>query len=464
MGFRINEFVLVCEYMIIAIASVAFFFASSIVMLPITYLIILLAKFKFIFHKQVVNCTDVMFRILDFVLFIFIGIFFILFWIAIDTIKFTINLFSKRIMLIDKEQQEKQIKINMQMDGSLKKNKAPEDLVGKDQIATIQQPIFKSKSSGKGSNPMKEGLSDTTFKIVKACCSILLEKHEDDILNIKEIHDNFIPTIVILENMRQFLLVQEQINAILMGVTYKKREEFFNSEKFAILVDHIVESEKEANILGDAYEEDEQDEEQDEEWIKRQKTLVDKEIEPGKKQFWTGKIIDYLTQSNEKWILDQFNLCKRFFLQNSIEGKSEDFYYIQSIDQRKKKKMKQSEEAYQGIFNSSKSHLGTEQLHRLEITESENPNKSSFQINLSDEKIMKCDIAALLKAIQEIEKRLKMEKILNKSEKEGDKNLNEMDEMTTKALRNQFSMLNFNRNYKSVKDALENPTVFNKSS
>lgn len=54
--------------------------------------------------------------------------------------------------------------------------------------------------------------------------------------------------------MREFLLVQEQINAILMGVTYKKREDFFREEEFFLLVDHIVESEKEANILGDAYE------------------------------------------------------------------------------------------------------------------------------------------------------------------------------------------------------------------
>lgn len=34
----------------------------------------------------------------------------------------------------------------------------------------------------------------------------------------------------------------------------------------------------------------------------------------------------------------------------------------------------------------------------------------------------------------------------------------EMDEASVKALRNQFSMLNFNRNYKAVKDALETPS------
>ena len=84
----------------------------------------------------------------------------------IDTVSFSIKLFSKRIMLIDKEQQEKQMMINEQMDGSLKKSAA--DLIGKDPISPIPQPTFRAKGGNKGLNPLKEGLSDTTFKIVKA--------------------------------------------------------------------------------------------------------------------------------------------------------------------------------------------------------------------------------------------------------------------------------------------------------
>ena len=50
-------------------------------------------------------------------------------------------------------------------------------------------------------------------------------------------------------------MVQEQLNTILMGITYVKSVEFFDSETFDLLVDYIVESEKEGNILGDVYEE-----------------------------------------------------------------------------------------------------------------------------------------------------------------------------------------------------------------
>jgi len=180
---KVNEVLMIWEYFLIAVAATLLFLASSLVFTPITYLIILLAKFKHIFNKPVKNCKDIMVRILDFLAFIFIGIFFILFWVMIDTVSFSIKLFSKRIMLIDKEQQEKQMMINEQMDGSLKKSAA--DLIGKDPISPIPQPTFRAKGGNKGLNPLKEGLSDTTFKIVKAWCSLLLENHQEDINNHK---------------------------------------------------------------------------------------------------------------------------------------------------------------------------------------------------------------------------------------------------------------------------------------
>lgn len=156
--------------------------------------------------------------------------------------------------------------------------------------------------------------------------------------------------------------------------------------------------------------------------MKRQKTLVDKEIEPEKTQYWMNKIIDFLTQSNEKWILDQFNLCKRFFLQNSIEGKTDDFHYIHimnlknkppRVEENLKRVLNTSihnklEEGFKRVSNTDRS------LVKIEEPESEIPSKVENPAHLNDNKVMKCDIAALLKAIEEIEKRVKMEKILLK--------------------------------------------------
>lgn len=50
----------------------------------------------------------------------------------------------------------------------------------------------------------------------------------------------------------------------------------------------------------------------------------EKEIED-RKQFCEIKLRNFLNKTNEKWMLDQFNLVKRFVLQNSIEGKMKDF-------------------------------------------------------------------------------------------------------------------------------------------
>ena len=46
-----------------------------------------------------------------------------------------------------------------------------------------------------------------------------------------------------------------------------------------------------------------------------------------RKQVYEIKLRNFLIKSNEKWILDQFNLCKRFVLHNSIEGSSKEFLH-----------------------------------------------------------------------------------------------------------------------------------------
>ena len=231
-----------------------------------------------------------------------------------------------------------------------------------------------------------------------------------------------------------------------MGITYVKSVEFFDSETFDLLVDYIVESEKEGNILGDVYEE-EKVEEMNEECSKRQKTLVDKEIEPEKKQFWKEKLINFLTGSNEKWILDQFNLCKRFFLQNSIEGMYKDFEHpfynrfshIRALRIKVERRVIATAKSnarnmnYLNMENVTKlmdnslivDCLDEDRNQSLEKKDKEiglnafgKGNTSileeNFQKGLEMEKVMKCDISALLKAIEEIEKRLRMEKILYK--------------------------------------------------
>lgn len=124
--------------------------------------------------------------------------------------------------------------------------------------------------------------------------------------------------------MRNNLMVQEQINSLLLGVTYKKRESFFDSPKFEKLLDCLVDE----DTYDDLFDEDKSavqsaDFEGDTA-MRRQKTFAERD-EENTREYWRSKLINYLTKSNEQWILDQFNLCKRFVNQNSIEGHFDDF-------------------------------------------------------------------------------------------------------------------------------------------
>lgn len=88
-------------------------------------------------------------------------------------------------------------------------------------------------------------------------------------------------------------------------------------------------------------------------------------------------------------------------------------------------------------------------------------------ISSEELKVMKWDISALIKVIEEIEKRLKMEQILDKKkqekkteriqpedEEEEQSKMSAMD----KLIKQQFSMLNFNRNFLAIKYAQSHPT------
>lgn len=226
-----------------------------------------------------INKSDMMYRIGDLILFVFIGIPFILFWVFIDQIYYVFGLFSTQIMHIDEYHEENQIKINKQMDGSLERINTVGDKVKNKPLSGVPtQPIFKSNPSSKGLNPIKEGLSDTTLLIVKACCRMLLDSHQIDIEQSKygnEIKHSFVPTVSILEKMRENLLVQQQINTILFGESYRKSQEFFKSENYSLLVESLAESDQGPNIIDNIFNDASiQFENENEEWIKKQKTSI----------------------------------------------------------------------------------------------------------------------------------------------------------------------------------------------
>jgi len=59
----------------------------------------------------------------------------------------------------------------------------------------------------------------------------------------------FIPTVVVLQRMREYLFVQEQINSILFGASYKKSTDFFGTTMFKELVSNLVETDNESKLF-----------------------------------------------------------------------------------------------------------------------------------------------------------------------------------------------------------------------
>ena len=276
------------------------------------------------------------------------------------------------------------------------------------------------------------------------------------------------PTIWVLEEMRSILLIHEQINAILFGFTYKKNEDFFLSDKYDTLIEWLAEYERK-DIIVEA-----EDEELDlnapqetEQQLYTTKTSIKKKEGDSRKGIWDYRIRSFLIKSNEKWILDQFNLCKKFLNQNSIQGNYEDFLHP----------------VYQYCYNDFKhfrilreKFLSNEKFNKFKGVSS--PKSSSARSGISsssnsldstalqgfevfDLSVIKCDIWALLRAIEEIENKIRMNKILRRSHRKGKISTDQIlsdEKSKDKFIRQNFSMLNFNRNFVAIEFAQKNPS------
>lgn len=177
---------MIIEYIGIAAFGVLAFLVTSLLLCTPTYLLLLFDRLKKLPQRPFANKTDIWLRLLDLVAFLFVGIFFVLFWVGLDTIVFALQLFSSDIMYIDEYEEDSKELINKTMDGSVKK---PEDLDNPNHFtkftAINQQNQFKTKSASKDSNPIKEGLAETTLDILKACLKTMKEAHHANLNKLK---------------------------------------------------------------------------------------------------------------------------------------------------------------------------------------------------------------------------------------------------------------------------------------
>ena len=249
---------------------------------------------------------------------------------------------------------------------------------------------------------------------MKAWLKTIKEKHIEETGNIGQDNPNFyfLPTVWVLERLRDAMMIREQVNSILFGVTYKKNEEYFETEYYMEVVNCLTEYERKDMIVGTKDSPNDQIERPEVNGIFSPRSIIRARGEERKNK-WDERLRMFLIKSNEKWILDQFNLWKKFFNQNSIHGKYEDFihpsyqYWYKDFNHMRIMRDKyQKNEKYgkhKGMLSQVITSLKTNNTKRKTINTTELQGFEMFDLSW-----MKWDIWALLRAIEEIENRVRM--------------------------------------------------------
>ena len=145
---------------------------------------------------------------------------------------------------------------------------------------------------------------------------------------------------------------------------------------------------------------------------------MSKNADDDRRTYWTNQLMNFLIKSNEKWILDQFNLCKKFLNQNSIQGHYDDFSHPAYDDFGHIRSMKAKCSSREGLMKFRKHFTNLVKMNSVDDVEKRDKALSSVEeipahrISDIDLNVLKCDILALLKTIEEIENKVKMTRIL----------------------------------------------------
>ena len=128
------------------------------------------------------------------------------------------------------------------------------------------------------------------------------------------------------------MYIQEHINQVCLGMHYVKSKEFFNSKIFSKLI-------KEIQRCGDdeAITNADQSQDKTDHFNKIFQTDTENKQIDFKTLYWRNKIQLFLYNSEQKWILDQYNFAKRFIIQNSIDIEEDQIvdadYYSQTVNE-----------------------------------------------------------------------------------------------------------------------------------
>ena len=380
-SFKVNNFILHIEYLPVAMFGIITYVIFEVLVIFPTYLLTCWMKFKFIFESPVFSGTDRCARLLDYLIFQLFGMLILVVYIFVDTYKFILSLYSSNIMTTHRNDSDS---YNMENQFLGTRSKNFKSSTERKVISTSIRKDFSRISNNRDKiNPVKEGLSETTLKFMKVVLGVILRQTFDYIKknklsNPKEV---YIPTSKVVKLLNYSLCIPEQINSILLGPTYIKSEAYFKSSYHEALLDELQTYDyfNERNSLSDSLKNGQSmrfapraggNKVSSFSRSRSAKNLMNSRTK------WDQNIRDFLLSSDEGWLLHQYNLCKTFFIHNSVV-KGTEYALNFPLD----------------IEIETGSNLNS---HR----------KSTYMSERSQDQVKMLDVQSLYKIIKEIEKRI----------------------------------------------------------
>lgn len=433
-----NHIMLVIEYLPFGVISCLIHLSVNMLLIPFSYLVILVQKLKYIFKTPNQGSSDLFLRTMDAILFMFFGIFILFITCFVDMVKYALSLFDTDIKLLHENNSEKIMMYNALKDGSVDYEHFCHQYRIKDPIDP--QVLNSLNFDTIVMNPVKEGLSETTLKILKITVLMIRERHLA-LFKKKKIGSVFLPVNIVISEVCRNLCIQEHINHLLLGMSYQKSTEFFKSESFTEIINHFTsynEFELKSKGQSSNYNMTRS--------MKRkvqQFNLFNKDKLSISKLFWRHKLQQFILKSDEKWMLDQYNIAKKFLVGNSIESNIMDFsepiYNNYEFILKMKAKAIKNKEIIKSSSVSMKGKIDLDlknlyNVYTKDVTMNEIQKEFHIQFIAPQEQsnkdldFLKIDINALVDTITEIEDSFIMRKILKNEKLESIKTVNSWEE------------------------------------
>ena len=317
---KLNSALIFIQYLTTVFFYEVFLFLNLSISMPILLLILVFIKLKYISSKAK-NAVDALVRLVDIFVVVITSPIYIFLLVASTFLLETKLLFNKNFVQIIGIYSKQYQYVNNVMDGSTN-----EKIGNKLDLVESQKTYFKFK---RFVNPLRRKYvkyNPTDFMISEIAVSLMIAsmkivKREVQLaVNDGEIDDSiplFIPTGYVVAELRKIFYLSEQFRAMVFGNTYEKHVDVENPK-----LKYIISTLADKTLDGLEFYSDKQenlDNIKDNGTNLMTLTAILSNHEQ-RVQFWKNKLFKLFTESNNQWLIDQFQICKDFLYLNSYEA------------------------------------------------------------------------------------------------------------------------------------------------